>query len=210
MKKILSLAAILLITLTVHAQLATDTTNKKPADTIKAVTNLQAQYELMLSRSKTVNGYKLLNPYRLSTFWKNVVDTLTTERNKQISSEQKALELEQEISGLKSQVSGSKTVIASSNSKSNEVSFLGMSVTKTNYSITVWSIIIALAIALTVVILRSAKHIHEAKYRRTLYDEIAQEYQNYKTKANDKEKKLARELQDERNKLDDLKSQGKN
>jgi len=62
---------------------------------------------------------------------------------------------------------------------------------------------------LAIIILRSAKHIHEAKYRSTLYDEISQEYQNYKVKANDKEKKLARELQDERNKLDELKNRGK-
>jgi hypothetical protein len=59
------------------------------------------------------------------------------------------------------------------------------------------------------VILRSAKHIHEAKYRSSLYEEISQEYQSYKTKANDKEKKLARELQDERNKLDELKNRGR-
>ncbi|MNR57583.1 hypothetical protein D3C85_1783930 [compost metagenome] len=55
-----------------------------------------------------------------------------------------------------------------------------------------------------IVIARSAKNIKEAKHRTQLYNEVADEYQGYKSKAVEKERKLARELQDERNKLDEL------
>ena len=47
-----------------------------------------------------------------------------------------------------------------------------------------------------------------AKYRTELYDEISNEYQSYKSRTNEKEKKLARELQDERNKLEEYKTRG--
>lgn len=185
--------------LSAQGQLATDST--KFADP-----SLRGQYQLMLSKSKTLNGYKLVNPARLGVFWKNVSDTLATGRRQLANTTKKIKEQENNIASLKAQISGNENSLASSNAKVNEISFLGISFTKSNYNTIVWTLIIALAIALAIVILRSAKHIHEAKYRSNLYEEISQEYQAYKTKANDKEKKLARELQDERNKLDEIKN----
>ncbi|WP_316816264.1 hypothetical protein [Pedobacter nyackensis] len=176
-------------------------------DSIKIVDpSLKGQYQLMLSKSKSLNGYKLVNPARLGVFWKNVNDTLATGRKQLANATKKIKEQENNISSLKAQISGNESSLASSNAKVNEISFLGISFTKSSYNTIVWTMIVVLAAALAIVILRSAKHIHEAKYRSTLYEEIAQEYQAYKTKANDKEKKLARELQDERNKLDELKN----
>lgn len=142
----------------------------------------------------------------MSAFWQNVRDTLATDRRQLANATRKIREQEQNITALKTQISGKESSLASTNAKVNEISVLGISFTKSTYNTIVWSLIIGLAAALAVVILRSAKHIHEARYRSTLYEEISQEYQNYKTKANDKEKKLARELQDERNKLDELRS----
>ena len=164
---------------------------------------------MMLSKSRNLDGYKLVNPSRITTFWRNVSDTLTTERRQLINATKKIEEQEKSITDLKAQISGKESSLASSNSKVNEISFLGISFTKSTYNAVVWTLIIGLAAALAIVILRSAKHIHEAKYRSTLYEKIAQEYQSYKVKANDKEKKLARELQDERNKLDELRSRGR-
>jgi peptidoglycan hydrolase CwlO-like protein len=148
----------------------------------------------------------LVNPNRLSSFWKNVRDTLNTTRRQLLNTKKEATSYQNEIAGLNKQITGAKTSLASSNARLDEISFLGIGFTKSNYNIFVWGLIASLAVALTVVILRSAKNVHEAKYRSTLYEEINQEYQNYKVKANEKEKKLARELQDERNKLDEIRS----
>nr|WP_068892459.1 hypothetical protein [Pedobacter panaciterrae] len=202
MKKILlPIIAVLLINLTAQAQLKTDTSKVDPT--------LKGQYQLLLSKSKTLNGYKLINPARLSTFWQNVRDSLTIDRKQLAATKKKIEDQGKEISELKKQISGTESSLASSNARLNEISFLGIGFTKSNYNLLVWGLIIALGAALAIIILRSAKHIHEARYRSTLYEEISQEYQNYKAKANDKEKKLARELQDERNKLDELKNRGK-
>lgn len=175
-------------------------------DSIKADPTLNGQYQLLLSKSRTLDGYKLINPDRLSLFWKNVRDTLNTTHKQLITTKKEAANHQNEITGLKKQVAGTETSLATSNAKLNEINFLGIGFTKSNYNIFVWGLIAVLAVGLTIVILRSARNIQEAKYRITLYEEINQEYQNYKVKANEKEKKLARELQDERNKLEELKS----
>jgi uncharacterized protein YlxW (UPF0749 family) len=177
-------------------------------DSLNADPSLRGQYQSILSKSKNLNGFKVVNPARLNTFWKNVNDSLRTERRqlpalrKQIAEEQKT------IADLKAQLSGKESALNSSNQRLDEISFMGISFSKGTYNTMVWTIILVLTLALIIIILRSAKLLHEAKYRSSLYEEISAEYQSYKVKANEKEKKLARELQDERNKLDEYKSRG--
>lgn len=199
-KNLFLILALFLIQFYAHAQVA-DTTNTDPS--------LRGQYQVLLSKSKTLNGYKLVNPNRLSSFWQSVRDSLNSTQQ-QLKEVRKKINLqEKEIDTLKKNISGTTSSLANSNARINEISFLGISFTKSNYNLMVWGLILGLALVLTFIILRSAKHIHEARYRSTLYEEIAQEYQAYKVKANEKEKKLARELQDERNKLEEIRSRGK-
>lgn len=200
-KIIFPILSFILLSFTIQAQVIVDS----PATD----SSLRGQYQLMLAKSKTINGYKLINPSRIAAFWKNLQDTLYTERKQFQTAKLKIKEQEKNVTELKAQISGKENSLASSNARVNEISFLGMSFSKSSYNSIVWTLIIGLAAALTFIILRSARYIHEAKYRSTLYEEISQEYQNYKTKANDKEKKLARELQDERNKLEEMKNRGK-
>lgn len=197
-KNLFILTLTFLIVGAAKAQLHTDSTKTDPS--------LNGQYQLLLSKSRSLDGYKLINPYRLSVFWKNVKDSLADSRRQSKDSKIAATKYQAQIDTLKNQVAGTETSLASSNAKLNEISFMGLSFSKSGYNIFVWSFIGILIIALFVVIFRSAKNIREATYRTGLYEEIHQEYQNYKAKANEKEKKLARELQDERNKLEELKN----
>lgn len=170
--------------------------------------SLKGQYQALLSRSKTMYSYKLINPYRLTAFYKNVSDTLHNERTARKNAQAKITELNSTIKALNDQIKGKESSLATSNSKVNEISFLGISFNKSTYNVLVWTLIILLALSLTFVTLRSAKNIQEARHRTGLYEDIFKEYQAYKVKANEKEKKLARELQDERNKLDEFKGRG--
>lgn len=182
---------------------------KRYADTVKNTDfSLSGQYNFMLSRSKSLNGYKLINPTRLSSVWKSVNDTLRKERAQLKDALSKIKQQTSSISGLKSNIEEKENTITDVNEKLDEISFLGIGVNKGTYNVIVWSIIVILAVALFVVVARSAKNISEAKHRTQLYDEINTEYQAYKAKANEKERKLARELQDERNAMEELRSRG--
>jgi hypothetical protein len=182
----------------------------KRTDTLQKVRvvdpSLKGQYESLLYRSKSYYGAKLIVPGRLTAFYQNVADSIRKER---AGSKNALLKIKQQaktIDTLNSQIKGNESSLASSNAKLDEISFLGIPFSKSAYNTIVWSIIIVLALALAFVVIRSAKNISEAKYRSELYEEVSKEYQTFKVKANEKEKKLARELQDERNKLDELKN----
>jgi hypothetical protein len=178
-------------------------------DSTKVDPSLQGQFKLMLSKSKSLDGYKLINPGRLNSFWKNVKDTLSSERKELYNARNKIAEQQKSIIDLKELMEGKESALTSSNAKLNEISFMGIAFSKSNYNTIVWTLIIILGLALAIIIFRSTKLMHEAKYRSNLYNEISTEYQNYKMKANDKEKKLARELQDERNKFEEYRSTGR-
>jgi len=211
MNKLILLFLLLVITnLSVTQSVAQNTTRIDSNSTVSVITDpsLRGQYELLLSRSKSYYGFKLINPYKLSVFYKNVADSIRAERITRKKTEAKFNAQTAEITKLNDQIKGNQNSLASSNSKIDEITFLGIAFSKSSYNAMVWAIIVLLALSLTFVVIRSAKSIQEAKYRTGLYEEISKEYQTYKTKANEKEKKLARELQDERNKLDDYKSRG--
>ena len=171
--------------------------------------SLRGQYLFMLSRSKSINGYKLINPTRLSSLWQSVTDTIRKERIELTKDRLKIVEQQKTIVNLQAEVSGKESSLSDSNAKLNEINFLGISFTKGTYQIIVWTIIVILALALFAVIARSTKNILEAKHRTQLYDEISSEYQAYKSKTNELQRKLARELQDERNIIEEMKNRGK-
>ncbi|MGF1924556.1 MAG: hypothetical protein ACQUHE_10290 [Bacteroidia bacterium] len=178
-------------------------------DTVKNTDfSLNGQYQFMLSRSKTINGYKLINPGRLAGVWQSALDTIKQERKEFKATKLKLSEQDKTIADLRTEISGKENTLNTSNAKMNEISFLGIAFEKSNYHILVWSIIILLGIALIVVILRSTKNIMEARHRTQLYDEITAEYQAFKVKSNEQQRKLARELQDERNIVEELKGRG--
>lgn len=192
------------------AQKPIPNTNSRRIDTVQnSDFSLNGQYQFMLSRSKTVSGFKLINPYRLSGVWKSVTDSLQkgkvalAKANTQISEQEKTIE------SLKTQISEQEVQLTASSNKVDEINFLGMHFSKGTYNIMVWSIILILALALFIVITRSAKNIIEARHRTQLYEEISSEFQQYKSKANEKERKLARELQDERNIVEEMKNKGR-
>ena len=170
--------------------------------------SLNGQYEDLLKKSWTQQGYKVINQTRLNTLWRNVQDSLRKERSRSQNLQNRLTSQEDTIQNLKNQASASQASLEESKASVNEVSLLGMSVNKSTYNTVMWGLVITLGLALAIVIFTAGKNVREARYRRQLYDELSSEYQAYKVKANDKEKKLARELQTERNRIEELLNRG--
>jgi hypothetical protein len=164
--------------------------------------SLNGQYKYLVSKL-----YHYQEPLA-SALWKNMRDTLTTERRKLATAEAKLDAQTKDIASLKTDVTTKDQTLSESNAKRDEINLLGISLTKASYNLLMWGLVIAFGVIAAVVIARSGAHSREAKYRIKLYEELDEEYKAYKSKANEKEKKLARELQTERNKLDELLGRG--
>lgn len=175
----------------VAAPIKQDTSAAKPIIVDKS---LGGQYRSLLPKI-----YNYQQPL-LAILWRNVLDTLKLSRNEVKATKIQLAAQNKTIDSLKADVNA----LTIANSKIGGVSLLGIFISQGAYNLIVWGLIIALGLVAAITIVRSGSNSREAKYRTKLYSELEDEFKAYKTKANDKEKKLARELQTERNKLDDL------
>ncbi len=161
--------------------------------------SLNGQYQYLLTKV-----YNYQQPF-VSAIWKTFMDTLTTTRNQLKAAQQKADQQTKAINSLQTDVNNKDQTISS---QTDMISFLGLDMSKNLYSAIMWGLVILIGIVAGVVIARSGSSRHEVVHRTQLYNELEEEFKAYKTKANDKEKKLARELQTERNKVDELMGRG--
>ncbi|MFD0793340.1 hypothetical protein ACFQZX_06900 [Mucilaginibacter litoreus] len=173
-----------------------------PAPKPEADKSLRGQYKYLLTKV-----YNYQQPL-VAALFKNYTDTLNATR-KQLKQAQETLAKQTKaIDTLKASASSKDQSLAESQAKVDEVSLLGIPLTKATYNWIMWGLVIGFGVIAIIVIARSGTYSREAKYRVKLYNELDEEYRNYKAKANEKEKKLARELQTERNKLDELMGRG--
>jgi len=164
--------------------------------------SLAGQYKYVLTKI-----YHYQQPM-IAALWHNVNDTLKSTIQQLKAANAKLAGQNQTITSLQNDVKAKEQTIEDASNKGDQISLLGIPFSKTAYNLVMWGLVIGLAVILLVVILKTTGNSHEAKYRTQLYEEISEEFQTYKAKANEKEKKLARELQTERNKVDELMGRG--
>lgn len=182
-----------------------DSTKPKPAYIAPAATqpvvtdnSLNGQFNALLKVTEHWQQNQVL------AFHKNYMDTLNTQKHKLREVQTALATATATISSLRGDVSSKDQTLSESQAKVNSVSFLGIPMGKATYNVIMWGLVLVLGGSLAAVIFLSASSRREATYRTQLHDELSNEFQAYKVKANEKEKKLARELQTERNKLDEL------
>lgn len=170
-----------------------------PASTDKS---LNGQYQYVLSKT-----YHYQQPM-IAALWKNINDSLNVTKRALRDAQSKLAAQNQSISSLQNDVKTKDQTITETNSRQDAISLMGIYMSKTAYNLLMWGLVIGLSLVLLIVILKTSSNSREAKYRTKLYEELSEEFAAYKAKANDKEKKLARELQTERNKNDELMGRG--
>jgi hypothetical protein len=160
--------------------------------------SLNGQYQYLLTKV-----YAYQRPF-VEAIWKNFTDTLKNTRGQLKAANDKVAEQNKTITGLQADVAAKEQTIT----QTDTISLLGIALAKSTYNIIMWGLVIAFGIIAGVVIARSGGAQKEATYRTTLYNELEEEFKTFKAKANEKEKKLARELQTERNRVDELTGRG--
>ncbi len=168
------------------------------APPVKVDKSLNGQYQYLLTKV-----YNYQKPFT-EAFWKNANDSLKATRTQLKASNDKIAEQAKTITGLQADVAGKEDLLA----KTDTISFIGIPLAKSTYNIMMWGLVIVVGLVAGIVIARSGGAHKEANYRTNLYNELEEEFKTFKAKANEKEKKLARELQTERNKLDELMGRG--
>ncbi|MGI4749322.1 MAG: hypothetical protein ACRYFB_01710 [Janthinobacterium lividum] len=140
----------------------------------------------------------------IASLYKSVQDSLRIQRTNLAAVQNKLSTQTKNLSTLQNDVNSKEESLNATNAQVNSIGFLGMQVAKTTYNTIMWGLVIALSALAAAVIFLSGSARREGHYRTKLYNELEEEYKGYKTKANEKEKKLSRDLQTVRNKLEEI------
>jgi Skp family chaperone for outer membrane proteins len=160
--------------------------------------SINGQYQFILSKL-----YHYQQPM-ITSFYRTVQDSLRVQRTNLAAVQSKLSAQTKKLAALQTDVDSKEQSLSQTNEQINSISFLGMQVAKTTYNTIMWGLVIALGALAAAVIFLSGSARREAHYRTKLYNELEEEYKGYKTKANEKEKKMSRDLQTVRNKLEEI------
>lgn len=164
--------------------------------------SIDEQFKILYEKSNNYQDYKVIKKTDLQRLWKNASDSIKAKQNaySKISSSLKAKD--NTVNQLKTDLSKKNEELTAAINSNNEIALLGfIPLSKGTYNMFICIIIAMLIAACAFFYLRSKHANKQAKEKVTMYNEVSEEYKSFKTRAHENEKKLARALQDERNKL---------
>ncbi|HYG02412.1 MAG TPA: hypothetical protein VD927_08190 [Chryseosolibacter sp.] len=179
------------------AQSATDALNKDDQ-------TLRERYLLMKTKSQNYQDYKVIKENLLDAWWKIVVDSVQAKQTAIVAAKQKAATLENELKANKDLLAQKEASMQDIVYASTHIKVLGIEFDKGFFAGLVGFIILALGVTIAVIMYSLKMIKHNLKEKADLANAIGAEYEEYKRKAMDKQTKLSRELQNERNKLMEL------
>jgi hypothetical protein len=192
MKKLLATAFSVLICLQVSAQ---------SRAALEGEYNLQDRYEVMKDKAETFNEYKVIKRDILDGVWKIAMDSLQKEKAARMQANSTIAQLRGEVASADQKIKQADASVAASDYERSHLSILGIPMAKTFFVTAMFVLVIGLLIAL-ITILASLRVLRKSVKEKdnTIYG-LTSEFDEFRKKALQKEMKISRELQDERNKL---------
>lgn len=169
--------------------------------------NLKERFDVMKTNSQTYGEYKVIRENILDGFWKLTIDSIAKQQAAQVASNSQLLLLKQELLATQNELKTQQASVEEIVYDSKHISVLGIPFGK-NAFIILSAVIIAGLTLMVVIALARMKMVNAGMKEKTLLaHSISQEYEDYKHKALDRQTKLSRELQNERNKLLEMRGQ---
>ncbi|HTE29906.1 MAG TPA: hypothetical protein VK666_06005 [Chryseolinea sp.] len=174
---------------------------QKASDALTGDYTLRDRYLLMKTKSQTYSGYKVVKESTLDGVWKINLDSLAAKKAALAAANGSIKDLQGQLNQKIATLSEKEKSVAAIQHESTHIEVLGMDMLKATF-ITVMAITIAaLLLLLVLVIGRMKLQSNSLSERNLAVSALTNEFEDYKHRAMDKQTKLSRELQDERNKL---------
>jgi hypothetical protein len=193
MKKYITLLAALFWVTSSFAQ--------QEADALEGKFPLNDRYQLLKSKSQNYKEYKVIKETVLDSFWKIVRDSVATKEAALAARDQNIRQLNSTLAETQVALKKKEESMAEVVHDSTHIRVLGINFSKSVFITTV-ALIVGILVLLVVFVTGRLKLIHSSmKERVDAFTSLSNEFEEYKRKAMEKQTKLSRELQTERNRL---------
>jgi hypothetical protein len=167
---------------------------------------LQERFNIMRDKSESYSEYKVIRTYVLDGMWKIAMDSMQAQKTALRDAHGAIARLENEIASANATMKSKDAAVAEMEHDSSHITVLGIDILKAVFISTVGIIILGLLVLLGLLVARVKWVQSSMREKIENADALSHEFEEYKRNALDKQMKLSRELQDERNKLHDLRS----
>jgi hypothetical protein len=165
---------------------------------------LRERYLVMKTKSQNYQDYKVIKENLLDSWWKIVVDSVNAKQSAIRAANANVAKLQAELSQSKDALAAKESSMRDVEYASSHIKVLGIDFDKGFFAGLVGVIILGLGLTIAVIMYMLKALRNTLKEKADLANAISGEYEDYKRKAMDKQTKLSRELQNERNKLMEL------
>lgn len=167
---------------------------------------LSQQFQAVREQAEVIESFRMLKAYQVENLWKSVQDTLRSKDEAYAAIKNQVSIRESEIKTLQGTIDQKEASVEEMEFAGSHITVLGMDVNKSSFKTFVFVTGSILLILMGLSLWAFKMSYGNARESRSLYDEVRQEFDNYKHRMVEKEVKLLRELQDYRNRVSELKS----
>lgn len=168
--------------------------------------NLLETYDQIIDKANNWEDYKMVKKPQLNNFRNNLSKKLD-ELEKEVENHDNQLKKkERKIVDLHNQLETSQTNLEKITAQKNQILFFGSALSKSVYQATMWGIVGILVLILILLILKFKANSSATNEAKKQLDTVEKEFEDYKRKALEKQQKLGRELQDQKNLVNKLKA----
>jgi hypothetical protein len=167
---------------------------------VSTQTTIDEKFAELIENSNNFKGYKVVDTGELTTL-QNLTSKRIAELKEEIAASKEAdLAYNQKIAKLNADMKSLEAKLNQVTAEKDAITFLGFPFSKTSYKSIMWGVVGILILALALFVVRFKKsNVHTKEARKNLA-ELEQEFDSYRAKALEKEQRLGRQLQDEKNK----------
>lgn len=168
--------------------------------------DLQQQYSDLKENSGDYQDYKVIKEVALDQFWNTTVDSINLQKSRSEELESTIETLQSTINDLTSNNEAKAQEIEDLQLQTDSIDVLGITFSKGTFKVITFGIIILLVLALLLGMYRYRENASIAKRKSTDYEKLSEDFEAYKKNSLEKQMKLRRELQTERNKLQEVRN----
>jgi hypothetical protein len=165
---------------------------------------LRERYLVMKTKSQNYQEYKVIKENLLDSWWKIVMDSVQAKQTAIRAANSNVVKLQNELNESKEALAAKEASMKDVEHASSHITVLGIDFSKGFFAGLVGVIILGLGLTIAVILYMLKALGNNLKEKADLANAISSEYEEYKRKAMEKQTKLSRELQNERNKLMEL------
>ena len=167
---------------------------------VSSETTIDEKFSELITSSNNFKGYKVVDTDQLMTL-QDLTSQRIAELKEEIAAANQGAQLQKKkIAELEEKLAAMEADLAAVTAEKDAITFLGMPFSKAGYKSLMWGIIGILVLALALFVVRFKKsHVHTKEARKNLA-ETEKEFEAYRAKSLEKEQRLGRLLQDEKNK----------